>query len=283
MPPKIAICFYGQTRPGSVYAIPNVLRYIGDLRSQCDIFIHTWDEETLGTSYSKRLQEGPSPVDTVWHVPSAVEDSRFAKLFAAYKPRVVEVEQYSLQETKNIWGGRRFDPVSQKWNVSMWRSIQEVNKLKLKYADKNRIKYDYTVILRSDFVFGETKSLADDIRQVQSPTMLLFGDHMRIWPTYGMRRIEEVIWIGQSPVIDKVAFFSDYYTATVSNIDDPSKPGYKDWQFHAADWIVNTLKYTFAPMADSTMRPYIQSDHDNGVDPLNPGFGTIPSQFNYKR
>jgi hypothetical protein len=167
--------------------------------------------------------------------------------------------------------------------VSMWRSIQEVNSLKMKYAAKNGLQYEYTVLLRSDFVFGETKRLADDLQQLRTSNMLLFGDHMRVWPKYGMTRIEEVIWIGSTPVIDKVAFFSDHYTGTVANIDDPTHPGYRDWQFYAADWIVKTLKYTFSPLADNTMRPYVQSDYEKGVDPLNPGFGDIPSRFDYKR
>ena len=280
---RVALCLYGQTRPGSIHAIPNILRYIGALRPDCDIFIHTWDEETFGTSYAKRVEEGPDPTNSHWHSPHTVASDRFGRMFDAYKPRVVEVEEYSLQPTKPSWGGRRFDPVHTRWDVSMWRSIQEVNKLKMNYAAKNGLQYDYTVILRSDFVFGGTKQLADDIQQLRTPTMLLFGDHMRVWPTYGMKRIEEVIWIGPTPVIDKVAFFSDHYTTTVANIDDPTHPGYRDWQFYAADWIVNTLNYTFSPLVDNTMRPYVEADYEKGVDPLNPGFGKVPSQFGYKR
>lgn len=280
---RIAICFYGQTRPGSIHAIPNVLRYIGSLRSECDIFIHTWDEETHGTSYAKRVDSGPDPTNAHWHTPQVVKSDRFTRMFDAYKPRVIEVEEYSLQPTKPIWGGRRFDPVKNRWDVSMWRSIQESNKLKMKYAAKNDIQYEYTVLLRSDFVFGETKRLADDIQQLQGPNMFLFGDHMHVFPTHGMTRVEEVIWIGPTSVIDKIAFFSDYYTSTVENIDDPSRPGFRDWQFYAADWFVNTLKLTFSPMADSTMRPYVQADYDNGIDPLNPGFGEVPSRFEYRR
>ena len=272
---RVAICLYGQTRPGSIHAIPNILRYIGALRSECDIFIHTWDEETLGTSYAKRMEEGTKPTDSHWHSPHATPSDRFSTIFNAYKPRVFEVEEYSLQPTKSTWGGRRFDPVRMRWDVSMWRSIQEVNQMKMKYAAKNRLQYEYTVVLRSDIVFGPTKRLSEDIQQLRDPDMLLFGDHMTVWPTYRMKRIEEVIWIGPTPVIDKVAFFSDHYTSTVANIDDPKHPGYRDWQFYAADWIVNTLKYTFAPLTDNTMKPYTQADYDAGVDPLNPGFSEI--------
>ena len=280
---RIAICFYGQTRPGSVYAIPNILRYIGDIRSECDIFIHTWDEQTLGTSYSKRLKTGADPIDDTWHTARPVTTNSFDIMFEAYEPRVMEVEEYSLQKTKNTWGGRRFDPVSDRWDVSMWRSIQEANKLKMKYAVKNSLNYTYTVILRSDFVFEPGKLLVDDINQVTNKNTILFGDHMHVWPTYGLNRIEEVIWIGNTCVIDKVAFFSDYYSSTVTNMDEPSEPGYKDWQFYAADWIVHTLNFTFQPLINSIMRPYTQIDADNSIDPLDPGFGNPPSRFGYLR
>jgi hypothetical protein len=280
---RVAVCFYGQTRPGSLYAIPNVLRYIGDIREKCDIFIHTWDEQSFGTSYSKRVESTLDSTDRVWHITQPVIADSFTTLFNGYRPRIMEVEEYSLQKTKSTWGGRRFDPVTNRWDVSMWRSIQEVNKIKMRYASKNNLTYTHTVILRSDFVFEKTKSLRQDLSEVTGPDMLLFGDHLSIWNNNQMNRIEEVIWIGHTNVIDKVAFFSDYYTSTVSNIDDPNDPGYRDWQFYAADWIVNTLHITFLPLSNSVMRPYTQIDNDNGVNPLEPGFGIRPSWFGHVR
>lgn len=280
---RVAICFYGQTRQGSLHAIPNILRYIGDMRSQCDIFIHTWDEQSFGISNSKRIESNVCPNDVSWHVTQPVTSDSFSTMFNAYEPRVMEVEEYSLQKTKNTWGGRRFDPVTKIWHVSMWRSIQEVNLLKMKYAAKNSLNYTHTVILRSDFVFEPSKSLRTDLNELTNKDMILFGDHMSIWPIYKTKRIEEVIWLGNTEAIDKVAFFSDYYAGTVSNINDPSDPGYRDWQFYAADWIVNVLHFTFLPLANSVMRPYTQIDKDSGIDPLDPGFGNPPSRFGYVR
>jgi len=280
---RIAVCFYGQIRTGGVKAAPNILRYIGGLHSHCDFFVHTWDIETFGTNYSLRVADGPDPVDPSWHTPRQNSNTNFASFFSAFSPRVMEVEEYNLQETMNTWGGRRMDPVTNMWNVSMWRSIQESNKLKMNYAAKNKLEYDYTIILRPDTVFSPRKSLEADLAQLKGVDTFLFGDHMNVWPTHGQRRIEEVIWIGPTKVIDKIAKFSDYYISSVSNINDPNDPGYRDWQFHAASWMVNTLGLQFYPIEDSTIRVFTQIDADNGIDPMDPGFGNPPSRFDYKR
>jgi hypothetical protein len=55
----------------------------------------------------------------------------------------------------------------------MWRSLYEANKLKMDYAQKNQIVYDYTVRLRSDLVFDSSKSLKDDLALIQNPNMFL--------------------------------------------------------------------------------------------------------------
>jgi hypothetical protein len=280
---RIAVCFYGQIRKGGVKAAPNILRYIGDLKSSCDFFVHTWDAETLGTNYSLRVEHGADPLDPIWHTPNNSSNENFTEFFKNFTPRAMEVEEYNLQKTISTWGGRRWDPVTNKWNVSMWRSIQESNKLKINYAGKNNINYDYTIILRTDAVFAPNKSLASDLTQIIDDNTLLFGDHMNVWPVYDQRRIEEVLWLGSTSVIDKVSKFSDYYISTVSNIDEPSDPGYRDWQFYCAEWITKVLGIKFFPIQDSTIRVYTQIDAENNVDPMDPGFGNPPSRFGYKR
>ena len=281
---RIAVCLYGQTRSGSVHAIPSILRYIGDLLPSCDIFIHTWDIESLGTAYAKLFgKEHPNETDVMWHTTMTATKKRFSELFEKYCPKAMEVEEYKLQNTKDTWGGRRFDPVSGLWNVSMWKSIQEVNNIKTRYSVKNAFSYDYTVILRSDIVFGSSKSLSSDISEITDSNMMIFGDLFNIWPQFATSRIEEIIWIGQTSVIDKVANFSTHYSKTVENLDDPNHPTYRDWQFYAADWITQTLGIRFTPMKNSIMRACSQVDIDNSIDPLNPGFGSPPGRFNQKR
>ena len=158
----------------------------------------------------------------------------------------------------------------------MWRSLYEANKLKMDYAQKNQITYDYTVRLRSDLVMDSSKSLAEDLKLIQDPQTMLFGDHYAIWPIHGMTRIEDIFWIGPSRVMDWVSTYYSAYPSTVSNIDEPQQPGYEDWQWHNAAWIVSKLGYRFYPLQNNQMRIYTEQDIDAGIDPLNPGFGPAP-------
>jgi hypothetical protein len=155
----------------------------------------------------------------------------------------------------------------------MWRSLYEANKLKIDYAQKNQIVYDYTVRLRSDLVFDSSKSLKDDLALVQTQQMFLFGDHYRIWPIHNMTRVEDILWIGPSRVMDQISTYYACYSNTVSNIDDPHQPGYQDWQWHSAHWITHQLGYQFFPLLNNQMRIYTEQDVEQDIDPMNPGFG----------
>ena len=267
---KIALCFSGQNRTGHVTA-DNIRRYVGDLLPDCDVFAHFWDSETRGTGYANRL--GAVSTDIEWHDPKKTSPEKNVEFYRQWAPRTIMVEEYDLQPNRPKWGGRRWDPVEGKWYVSMWRSLYEANKLKMDYAQKNQITYDYTVRLRSDLVFDASKSLAEDLKLIQNDQMMLFGDHYGIWPIHGMTRIEDILWIGPSRLMDQVSTYYATYTNTVSNIDDPQLPGYQDWQWHSAAWITNALGYHFYPLSNNQMRIYTEQDIEQAIDPLDPGFG----------
>ena len=267
---RIALCFSGQNRTGHVTA-DNIKRYIGDLLPACDVFAHFWDSETHGTGYANRV--GAVSTDAEWHTAKKSNPEKNVEFFRHWAPRTIMIEEYNLQPTRSTWGGRRWDPVEQKWHVSMWRSLYEANKLKMDYAQKNQIVYDYTVRIRSDLVFGADNRLADDLKLITHENMFLFGDHYGIWPIHGLGRVEDILWIGPSHLMDQISTYYACYTNTVSNIDDPHAPGYQDWQWHSANWIVNQLGYKFIPLADNTMRIYTEQDIELKIDPLDPGFG----------
>jgi hypothetical protein len=229
------------------------------------------------------MSEGPGPLDEHWFKGKAVSREVINRFYSALHPRVMEVEEFDLQLTLNKWGGRRFDPVSQKWNVGLWRSLQEANKMKIEYAKKNMIDYDYTLLMRTDLVFSPEKSLSLDIAEVPDDKTLLFSDLYNVFPTYGHTRLEDVYWLGRTSLIDKVAFFSDHYSNTVGNINDGNDPAYRDWQLYSAEWIVKDLGFTFRPLSNSIMRLYSIIDIEDNVDPLNPGFGNPPASFGRKR
>lgn len=280
---KIAICFFGQIRQGSVGACENILRYLGDLRNECDIFVHTWDVESRGNGIAHLSHEGPPINDQHWYKHTKGSQESIQYFYSQFKPRCMEVEEYNLQDTLPLWGGRRFDPVMNKWSVSLWKSVQECNRMKIRYAEKNNLKYTYTLQIRSDLVFSPEKSLAEDISQIPNENTLLFADFFNVFPSQGQERLEDVMWLAHTPVIDKVASFSDYYSSTVSNINDPNDPGYKDWQLYCAEWITKTLGLSFRPLLNSRMRVYSYIDIEKGIDPMNPGFGNPPGRFGQVR
>jgi fructose/tagatose bisphosphate aldolase len=282
-PPRVAVCFFGQIRTGGVLATSSILRYIGTLRAHCDIFVHTWDTESLGTGHCYQMDEGPGPTDEHWFKVKELNTDLLSQFYSAMKPRSMQVEEFNLQPSLNKWGGRRFDPVSKKWTVCLWRSLQESNKLKMEYAAKNKIEYDYTLLMRTDIVFSPEKRLAFDIAEVPNDKTLLFADFYNVFPTWGQTRMEDVFFLARSSVIDRFAFFSDFYTNTVSNINDTNDPAYRDWQLYCAKWITQTLGISFHPLSNSTIRVYSLLDRENGVDPLNPGFGNPPGTFGRKR
>lgn len=276
---KIAICFSGQIRTGDVVA-PNILRYIGkELLPHCDFFVHTWDCESKGTGYANRL--GVNSLTPDIHESSIItEQAKISAIYDAYRPRKIEVEEYHLQPTKNLWGGRRLNPLTGKYNISMWESIQKANALKIQYANQNQIKYDITVRIRPDIVFSHTKSLLQDMKLLTHSRMFVFGDHYNIWPGYQMTRLEDIFWIGPTNVMDEICNFSDYITNTTvaSQIDDPKDPNYKDWQWYSAAWITNQLGIEFRALADNAMRIYYSIDTDKNIDPMNPNFGSPPGK-----
>jgi hypothetical protein len=134
-------------------------------------------------------------------------------------------------------------------------------------------------------VFDPSKSLKDDLALIQNPNMFLFGDHYSVWPIHGMTRVEDILWIGPSQVMDQISTYYACYTNTVPNIDEPQQPGYQDWQWHSAAWITNQLGYQFYPLQNNQMRIYTEQDIDLGIDPLDPGFGPPgkPGAFHNKQ
>ena len=270
---RIALCFSGQNRAGHVTA-DNIKRYVGDLLPNCDVFAHFWDSETRGTNHANHL--GKLSTDNTWHDTQLSNPEKNVEFFRAWSPRTIMIEEYDLQPSKKLWGGRRYDPVTGKYQVSMWRSVYEANKLKMDYAQKNQIVYDYTVRLRSDLVFGNNNSLAKDLKEIPDEYTLAFGDHYYTWDFDGHARLEDIFWIGNSHLMDQVSSYCFAHANTVANIDEPGAPGYEDWQWHSCSWINKKLGYKIHSLSNNMMRIYTEQDIVEGIDPLNPGFGRAP-------
>ena len=78
---------------------------------------------------------------------------------------------------------------------------------------------------------------------------------------------------------------SGYYAAhanSIPNIDDPTAPGYQDWQWHFYRWARNQLGIDITALINNKMRIYTEQDINEGVDPLDPGFGPPPKYGAYR-
>ena len=270
---RIALCFSGQNRTGHVTA-DNIKRYVGDLLPDCDVFAHFWDSESRGTGYANRL--GVPSTDVEWHTPILSNPEKNVEFYRQWAPRSMVVEEYALQPTKNLWSGRRWDPVAQKWHVSMWRSIYEANKLKMDYAQKNQIVYDYSLRLRSDLVFDESKTLKEDLEIITNDNMFAFGDHYHIWDFDGRQRCEDIFFVGSSKSIDKISAYYEAHATMIPNIDNPHAPGYQDWQWHFCGWARHLLGLDITALTNNKMRIYTEQDITAEIDPMNPGVGPPP-------
>ena len=264
---RIAVCFFGQTRSGAESAI-NVKRYLGNLLPVCDFFVHTWDVNSKGSNYGGRTRFA-DPSSRELFITKKETERTFSNFYKEYNPRIMEVEEYDLQPSKTLWAGRRYDPVSDKWNVSMWKSIYESNKSKTTYEKKNMIEYNYTIILRPDIVFGPGKSLEEDIKQVPD-NGILFADPIHKWKC-GSTTLIDVIYIGKSNIINELCNFNNF----LSDYVDPNSEAYLDYEQMAANYMTSR-GYSISPMLDSTIRAWSPIDVENAADPLNPIFGYLP-------
>ena len=245
---RIAVCFSGQIRTGAVVA-PNILRYIGDLRSHCDIFVHTWD-----------VQSHPSSANYGF---SSTDHQVISDFYSIYRPLSIVVEPYALRAVDKDWSGFRVEPQTGRKIIAMFESIFEAHLLKSLHEQKHGFVYDHVVRIRPDTVFHPEKRLVDDINLITDPNMFVYGAHKG---DFGMSRLEDIFWIGPSAVIDKIVEYYDYR----ADHDDGS-----DWQFQMAAWI-RQQDINFRALADNRMRIYYQNDVDRGIDPMDPNFGNPP-------
>lgn len=241
---KIAICFSGQIRTG-VQTAPNIKRYIGDLDSVCDYFVHTWDHQSLPSAAAALV-----PVDK----------SVFSEFYKLYNPISMNVEPYANRKAPaGVWGGYRVDPTTGRKVYSMLESIYKSNRLKKTYEEDNGFVYDYVVRIRTDTVFHHEKSLRSDIGEHFSHTMTLPDSNSIFLAAFHQGdkpgKLEDIYWITRSPTMDKLAEF--YSVRADGHRED-------DLQVHLSDWVKNDLNLIYHPLTNSKIKllRVANSDHD---------------------
>lgn len=267
--PRIALCFSGQIRTGVEVAV-NILNYLGELRSNCDVFVHTWDVATT----SPVCNSDNSLADHF-----KVDKNVFSNFHSVYNPISMVVEPYDLVETSNTFGGGRIFPQYSNKISSMFESIYEANKLKKNHEEKYGFKYDYAIRIRPDIVFHPRKSLKQDLAELDGAlerhgeNFFSVGNHHG-HPTESSH-LEDIFWISSSEIMDKLAEFV-YVRAEHPAGVDVGEAGHVDWQQHMKSWVNNTLGIAYKFMDDSAMRIYYQSNLKENMEIVNPEFGPPP-------
>lgn len=247
---KIAVCFSGQIRTG-VQTAPNIKRYIGDLDSVCDYFVHTWDHQSPNHAAHDLV-----PVDK----------GVFSEFYRLYNPISMIVEPYANKKAPpGTWGGFRVDPATGHKVYSMVESIYKSNRLKKTYELDNGFAYDYVVRIRMDSIFHQEKSLRGDIGEHFSHTMTLPDSNSVFLAAFHQgpkaNKLEDIFWIARSPTMDKIV---EFYNVPVSDTD---------MQVRLSDWVKNELNLTYHPLANSKIKLLRVSNI--GCDVMN--FDSVPS------
>jgi len=221
---RIAICFSGQIRTG-VENSERLLKYIGRLRDTVDIFIHTWDIETMSSNALEHAD-----IANVASIRRTVEKSEFKEIAKIYDPvnmRVDDFDLYQIVHHKRVTM-REGQCHAQ---IPMFQSLWESNQLKRNHEYLSNSKYNLVMRLRFDLDFGTARTLTEDMNYIGTKKdMLYVVDFDNKFPN----AIEDICWFGSSDVIDTVCDFA---------IERESKKHSIDWQFHHAEYLaVNNIK-----------------------------------------
>jgi hypothetical protein len=184
---KIAFCFCGEIRTG-VYALPNILNFIGDLLPNTDFFIHTWNKNSFKVLNPNSLMS----INGCTQVEHKLENTIY-DLEKCCRNKLVssEVENIDLWYKGFNNQYTSFSP--------QWYSWYKVNNLKKQYENINNFKYDIVVKTRLDFIVPAISSLRKEIINITDDTFFAQG----VTPT----RINDVFFMSTSIAMDEASEF----------------------------------------------------------------------------
>lgn len=179
---KIAILFCGQIRTG-IRCYPNIMKFIGQWRGVADIFIHTWDSDTipphglLGRSQELMNQRFP------------VAEETFEKIKELYQPAEMIVEPLDnfYQQQLN--------------NIPWLYSFIKVNEMRRRWEQEkyNGAKYDLIFKTRFDMLFPHDHTLNDEIKYIGGKAEHFYT--CDIWNALP-KKVEDIMWLAKPELMD---------------------------------------------------------------------------------
>ncbi|MBL0690362.1 MAG: hypothetical protein JJV93_03280 [Alphaproteobacteria bacterium] len=110
----------------------------------CDIFIHSWDELDHKSQTWHNYQTDDKKI---------LKEDLIERVYENYPIKDIEIEKQNCEEL-GIFNG-----ITSKHSISgiksMYHSMTRVNKLRENYQEKNKIKYDFVLMIRPDILLKE--------------------------------------------------------------------------------------------------------------------------------
>ena len=196
---RIAVCFSGQMRTG-ILASSNILNFIGELLSDVDFFIHTWDVDSHKTFFD---EPNHMPEYTIIKLKDLNDINR---IYEIYKPKLYKTENYQsfiINLEKNEVTN----------HYPMWHSWAESIKLKTQYEKENNFEYDVVIKMRFDIIYEPKFKLRDIINEhIDDIKNNVFFSEIIPTPNhniYGNICIHDITFISNSNIMNNTTNF--YY------------------------------------------------------------------------
>jgi hypothetical protein len=192
---RIAICFSGQMRT-AVGTSKSILNFFGDEIDNIDIFIHTWDINTV----APRFFDGRS--DEVNSIAQKIDESEFDKLNDIYSPKEFKIENWETWNTTR--GGvvcRRNDDNDIGSLIPLYYSAHESNHLRVEYEKKHQVEYQWVFKMRMDVLFKDSYKISDELKwMIHRPNFFYVNDVYNRLPEF----VEDIMW-ASTPTIMNIA------------------------------------------------------------------------------
>lgn len=177
---KIAFCFAGHVRTGQ-YAVENIIKFIGDLLPNVDVFCHTW----IDNQYKRRYVHSPEIKKIVNELNQPYEVLRKRKdIFDPFTAPSTLIsldkisEQFNQQFInvkiekflhKGLTSSKIRRPELHSWNEVL-NQCQEYQKI-------NNFQYDYIVKTRLDLVLHPESRLSEEIEHYNNLSKKISGPY----------------------------------------------------------------------------------------------------------
>ena len=224
---RIAILFCGQIRTG-IKCHPNIAKFLDFWTEAGDIFIHTWDVDTISTH--GLLKRDPSLLNEKFPVAQAT----FDKIKELYRPKDMVIDKLADFYTK---------PCN---NVPWLYSFIQVNEMRKRREQEhyNGIPYMRVAKLRFDMLFDNNHTIEDEFKYMGPKEYLATCDIWNRWP----QTVEDIMWITTPKLMDVMQEWAEERLDS-SNITERHL---LDWQEHcklflddrkiiAKPWMINRL------------------------------------------